>query len=115
MSEIKTISYEVYPGNSARWFPFIKTVVYVKSDLYKQWKLAPDSVKFEDILEDPKVPVLFMWATFSKKRGFIEGNCPPLREREQWYGRGVSDLEIARVTAQKGYDVSEYSEYKKPQ
>ncbi len=112
---IKAIVYEIYPGSSARFFPKIKTVVYVKSDLYDSWKRNPDSVKFEDVLEDPSVPVWFMYSTFSEKRGFIENNKPPLDQRQFWYGENSTDMDIAKTTAKMGDDVTGESEYKKPQ
>ena len=34
--KFNVIHYKVYPGNSARWFPEICAVVFVKPDLYER-------------------------------------------------------------------------------
>lgn len=107
MSSAIPIYYKVYPGNSARWFPSIASLIYVKPEIYNQWKLDESSVKFEDILVDPSDPVKFLWTCYSRKKGFIERNEVPQSELEQWY-HPCDILSIAKQTAKKGSDCSKY-------
>ena len=66
------IYYRVYPGNSARWFPSIASLIFVKPEIYEQWKENESSIKFEDVLFDPSDPVKFLWTDFSGKKGYID-------------------------------------------
>lgn len=107
MSASIPIYYEVYPGDSARWFPSIASLIYVKPELYQKWKLDESSVNFEDVLVDPSDPVKFLWTSFSRNKGFIESDQVPQSELKQWY-HPYDIMSIAKKTAQKGYDFSKY-------
>lgn len=101
------IYYRVYPGNSARWFPSIASLIFVKPELYEQWKRNESSVKFEDILVDPFDPVKFLWTDFSGKKGYIDQHLVPHHELIQWY-HPCDYMSIAMETARRGYDYSDY-------
>lgn len=104
--EVIAIIYQFYPGNSARWFPDIKSVILVKYDLYMKWKDNNESVKFEDILVDPSQPVKFMWTDWSRKKGLVEAS-EVMGSIKQWYFT-YDMMEIAKKTAEKGlYDCNE--------
>lgn len=104
MSSARAIYYEVYPGNSARYFPNFATCIFVKPDLYKQWKDDKSAVKFEDILVDSKNPVKYIWTNFNGKKGYAEK--VPEDEVRFWY-RTLDPMEIAQETALKGYDCTD--------
>lgn len=109
-STFKEISYLVYPGNSARWFPEIMTVIKVKTELYNEWMrfakvdryyhtvefTGDSSFKFEDILFDKAVPVIFM---DRDGKGVIDNPRPG--EVNQWYQTN-DPIEIAKKTAAYG-------------
>lgn len=99
--EVIAIIYQIYPGDSARWFPEIKSVVLVKSDLYEKRVIYRDeSVKFEDILVDPSQPVKFMWADFSSKKGLVEAS-EVMNIIYNWYST-YDMMKIAEETAKYG-------------
>ena len=93
----KVIAYKVYPGSSARWFPNLKSMIYVKPDLYDKWKENSGSINFRDVLIDPENPVKFVgahsWATLT--------NVPP-SYLKFWY-QTTDLMEIALETAKKGW------------
>lgn len=94
--EPKVIVYWIYPGDSARMFPNLKSLIYVKPDLFEKWEKDPESVNFRDVLIDPSNPVTFVgdwtWATLT--------NVSP-SYLVFWYQ--TSDLmEIAIKTAKHG-------------
>lgn len=96
----RVIYYKVYPWDSARKFPNFTTCIFVKPDLYEQWKDDKSSVNFEDVLVDPKDPIKYVWANCSKY-GYIENI--PSESLRSWY-LTTNTMEIAKATALKGYD-----------
>ena len=94
--EPKVIVYWIYPGDSARIFPNMKSLIYVKPDLFEKWEKDPESVNFRDVLIDPSNPCTFVghWTWVTLK--YI-----PSEYFEFWYQ--TSDLmEIAIKTAKYG-------------
>ena len=50
----KVIAYKVYQEVPLVGFPNLKSMIYVKPDIYDKWKENSGSVNFRDVLIDPE-------------------------------------------------------------
>ena len=104
----KIIAYYVYPGDSARWFPNIQSVIFVKPDLFQKWRRDQKSVDFKDVLIDPQNPVKYF--TTSAKERPVDQVAPDYLH--SWY-QTADPMEIALKTAQYGREKHFNEEYMK--
>lgn len=100
---VKTISYRVYAGSSARFFPNVKSLINVKADLYQKWELNPESIDFKDVLVDPKNPVQYV---NDENRLVKDVQAFYL---DFWY-QTTYPMEIARKTAERGRETNGLTE-----
>lgn len=105
--KIIEISYSIYPGSSARWFPSIMTAIFVNEENYKKWKVDENSVKFEEVLVNSADPVKFLDYDGTK---VIEDPNP--EEVMSWY-HTLNPMEIAIDTAKKGHETTFLKKIKK--
>lgn len=107
MKKLIEISYFFHPGDSARWFPKIMSVIFAKEENYKKWKLDENSVKFEKVLANSADPVKFIDSEGEK---VIEDPNP--QEVMYWYNT-TDPMEIAIKTARKGRESNFFEKMKK--
>lgn len=95
--ESKAIIYEIYPGNSARTFINIRSLIFVKPELYSEWRRNPKSIDFKDILVDPQNPVIYLTSNYT-----LTVENVPSEYLCFWY-KTADPMEIARQTADYGH------------
>ena len=104
------ISYAIYPGSSARWFPKIMSAIFVNEENYKKWKNDEQSVKFEEVLENPAEPVKFI--DYNGTHVINNPFLPPVADEVMYWYHTVNPMEIAIDTARKGHQTKFFEKMK---